>query len=299
MSHLSPKQAAQALGVSESSVKRWCDLGTVPVIRTAGGHRRIPLKSLEDFLSGGADLSSTADPGSRANSDEDQKPSVSPSDTRDQGDRLVQIQARFAHALVEGDEDDARSLIAELIESGFAKAQAVDFLVTDAMRRLGVRWENGELAIYQERRACGICSSLMQELRRSIATPEGAPIAIGGAASGDLYQLPTQMIELALCEMGWKATSLGCNLPIESFTEAIREYKPQLLWLSLSDVPDRERLVVDFNQMVDHLPEETVVIIGGRAATDSLRPRLRYSAHCDSLDHLMLLTSRIRAKLQT
>ena len=47
---LTPKQVAYAIEVSESSVKRWCDRGLIASVRTAGGHRRIPLDRLVDFV---------------------------------------------------------------------------------------------------------------------------------------------------------------------------------------------------------------------------------------------------------
>ena len=34
---VSPKQVAHAMGVSESSLKRWCDQGLIPTVRTAAG----------------------------------------------------------------------------------------------------------------------------------------------------------------------------------------------------------------------------------------------------------------------
>src|SRR5689334_18603181 len=40
---LSPRELAEALDVSESSLKRWADEGLVHVARTAGGHRRIAI----------------------------------------------------------------------------------------------------------------------------------------------------------------------------------------------------------------------------------------------------------------
>ena len=46
---LTTRQVAEALSVSESSVKRWCDQGAIPTIRTVGGHRRIPLDGLLRF----------------------------------------------------------------------------------------------------------------------------------------------------------------------------------------------------------------------------------------------------------
>jgi hypothetical protein len=45
-----PKQVTRAIQVSESSVKRWCDKGVIPTHYTAGGHRRVPLSGLLDFL---------------------------------------------------------------------------------------------------------------------------------------------------------------------------------------------------------------------------------------------------------
>ena len=47
----SPKQIADALEVSESSVKRWCDSGKISSVRTGGGHRRVTLEGLRRFLS--------------------------------------------------------------------------------------------------------------------------------------------------------------------------------------------------------------------------------------------------------
>ena len=47
---LTPKQVARALDVSESSIKRWCDKGVIPTQHTAGGHRRIPMPGLIQFL---------------------------------------------------------------------------------------------------------------------------------------------------------------------------------------------------------------------------------------------------------
>lgn len=45
-----PRQVARALGVSESTLKRWCDRGLLPTIRTAGGHRRIPIHGVLSFI---------------------------------------------------------------------------------------------------------------------------------------------------------------------------------------------------------------------------------------------------------
>ena len=48
--HFSPRELAGALGVSESSIKRWADAGEIRIRRTAGGHRRIPAAEAAHFI---------------------------------------------------------------------------------------------------------------------------------------------------------------------------------------------------------------------------------------------------------
>ena len=44
---LSVSEAAERLGVHVSTVRRWTDDGTLPEVRTPGGHRRFPVEAVE------------------------------------------------------------------------------------------------------------------------------------------------------------------------------------------------------------------------------------------------------------
>lgn len=297
MTHFSPKQVAQRLGVSESSVKRWLDQGAVPIVRTAGGHRRVSQESVDRLL----EQLKTTSGFPRLSVGPDDAPAIAstataPGESVSLDTRGVEeIAEAFRVALLDGQESICRRLIDSLIDRGHSPSTAADLLITPAMHGFGHLWERGELAIYQERRACGIAIELVGALKRQVPTnPDGA-VAIGGAPEGDNYQLPTAMVELAMCECGWNAKSLGCNLPMPEFAAAVIEYRPRVLWISLSYLADEHKFVRDFNAMVDSLPGQTAVLIGGRAATDSLRPRLRYTGHCDSIRHLVDLARRFEA----
>jgi excisionase family DNA binding protein len=43
-------QAAKFLGVAQSTIRKWSDLGRVPAFYTPGGHRRYRRSDLEDFI---------------------------------------------------------------------------------------------------------------------------------------------------------------------------------------------------------------------------------------------------------
>jgi len=47
---LTPRQAAERLGISYPALKHWILAGRIQTVKTPGGHHRIPLSVLEEFL---------------------------------------------------------------------------------------------------------------------------------------------------------------------------------------------------------------------------------------------------------
>jgi molybdopterin-binding protein len=51
---LTPRQAAEKLGISYPALKHWILAGRIQTIKTPGGHHRIPMSSLQEFLPTGS-----------------------------------------------------------------------------------------------------------------------------------------------------------------------------------------------------------------------------------------------------
>lgn len=47
---LTPRQAATKLGISYPALKHWILAGRIRTVKTPGGHHRIPLQALDEFL---------------------------------------------------------------------------------------------------------------------------------------------------------------------------------------------------------------------------------------------------------
>jgi molybdopterin-binding protein len=47
---LTPRQAAERLGISYPALKHWILAGRIRTVKTPGGHHRIPVESLDEFL---------------------------------------------------------------------------------------------------------------------------------------------------------------------------------------------------------------------------------------------------------
>ncbi|MGB7323478.1 MAG: helix-turn-helix domain-containing protein, partial [Rubripirellula sp.] len=275
----SPKQVAQSLDVSESSVKRWCDRGVIPTVKTSGGHRRISLDGLHDFLQTSDRLV--------VNPDALGFP-VLPGDRRQSipGNRHP-VQAAFREALANGDESKCEELVRRWMADGWSRSEACSDLFTDALHGIGEAWECRQVDAYQERVACGICMRLIQTFRQELPVPtSSAPVAIGGTLSGDYYEIPSALVDLTLRESGWNSQNLGINLPVESYVQASNDHQPVMVWISVSNIQDEQAFVAAQNRLANSLNEDVSLIVGGRALSDKTRPKLRYTAHCDSLGHL-------------
>ncbi len=278
--HLSPAQAASALGVSESSLKRWCDQGLIPIVRTVGGHRKLPVTAVLAFArERGKDLA------------EPELLGLPKSSGRSIAtlDRAVEA---LTSVLQNSELDQARSIVFELYRAGHGIAPICDQVIAVVFQRLGIAWECGELEIYRERRACEIVFRVLNELSLAIPpVPRGAPLALGATLPSDHYQIPSMMVESVLREQGWQAITLGCNLPAATLIAALREQRPRLFWLSASHIDDQAAFVREFNQLEDAAQGLKIpIILGGRALSTDLRQRLSFTACCENLRELQNLS---------
>lgn len=57
---LTPRQAASRLGISYPALKHWILAGRIRTIKTPGGHHRVPLEALDEFLPHGSAQPGTA-----------------------------------------------------------------------------------------------------------------------------------------------------------------------------------------------------------------------------------------------
>ncbi len=283
---LSPKQVARAIGVSESSLKRWCDQGLIRTERTAGGHRRLPIDAVVKFL--------------REQGFEVKHPDVlglpaSIGLTNWTTDRACE---RLTEALIQGDEDLCRGVVLDVYLAKHRLSTICDHVIGGAFQAIGDLWDCGDVEVFEERRACEICLCVLHELRRLVSlSGSSAPTAMGGTLAGDPYTLANSMVELVLRDSGWHATSLGSQLPLATLRVAVQKYRPRVLWLSVSAVLEASRLIDDVNQLFETAEaQKTALVLGGRALSQDIRRQIRYSCFCDTLEHLETFASTLNQR---
>ena len=128
---------------------------------------------------------------------------------------------------------------------------------------------------------------MLHELRSLLPLPPPeAPLAMGGAASGDQYCLGTTMAELVLRDVTWNANSIGNNLPFATLAAAIRELRPKLFWLSCSHIVHESEFLRGYRELYEEFGMDVAFVVGGRMLTEEIRQQMKYAAFCDNLQHL-------------
>ena len=281
----SPRQVAARLGVSESSVKRWCDQGLVSVERTAGGHRRIPRYELTRLMEG-----SPIDGASEQSNQYGESVSVS--------EEFRSTVAGIMDALLCEDETFCWQLITQQQVQGRAVSWICDQILAPAFHQIGDRWERREVDIYQERSARCLGVRLLHRLRAQDRSVDSALLALGGSLEGDPYLVPITMCDTVLTSVGWNSSLLGNSIPTDSIVNAIEKHRPLIFWVSVSCVDHEAGFISGFNQIAEAASQiGTVFIAGGRALTQPLRTRLRYAAFCDTMEQFDSLATTLRKQL--
>jgi excisionase family DNA binding protein len=280
---VTPKQVARAIKVSESSLKRWCDRGLLKTVRTPGGHRRLALADVLQFLrTSGQELVDPTLLGLPA--------------TAGRGElAFTRAREQLREALVGGDVEQCRRLVFDLHLSGRPVSKIFDDVIALAMHDIGDCWACGEAEIYQERRASMLCLRLLAELRSVIPQGEAdAPLALGGTPECDPYLIPTTMAEIVLRQQGWRSQSLGARLPFATLAAAIRDLRPQIFWLSVSYIDGEERFVSEYRSFFDEVRSAVPVIVGGQALQEPLRRQMEYTAFGDNMQHLEVFAQALK-----
>ncbi|KAB2883078.1 MAG: helix-turn-helix domain-containing protein, partial [Kofleriaceae bacterium] len=250
---LSPRELAEALGVSESSLKRWVDAGKIQASRTDGGHRKILLSEAVRFIR------ETGAPIARPELLD--LPEVAVAQQRGLGGTV-----RLLDHLLEGDVVGARGWLMSRYLAGASIAELCDGPIKDAMYRLGELWRHDEGGIFVEHRGTDVCLQALAQLRALHDPPEEAPTALGGAPDGDPYLLPSFMAATVTAAAGMRAVNLGPDTPLVAFDAAVQHHAPRLVWVSISSPlsPARVRGLIDW---IEALPGSVLPIVGGQQSS--------------------------------
>jgi excisionase family DNA binding protein len=255
---LTPRQFADGIGVSESSVKRWVDDGRIVATRTEGGHRRISIQEAARYIREHGTV--VVRPDVLGLADVVEATAAAPDGV---GEQLF-------HYLRTGAAAEARGFLVSRYLEGSSVAEIIDGPLGYAMTKIGEAWVSNPSGIFWEHRATQIAIQAIDRLRLLMSAREDAPVAVGGAPTGDPYILPSLAAAAVLEGEGVAATNLGPETPLSTLGRASADLDAQLVWLSVSVVADVKKLRREIERLSAELADRGALLVVGGARAPSL-----------------------------
>lgn len=145
------------------------------------------------------------------------------------------LMLQYLEAVLASDLNAAHGLIIEHAEAGVPVIQLYDQVVQPAMSMIGEMWHRGEITVADEHFATACTQSLLGVLRSYFkkTSPRAATVVTAGV-SGDFHDVGLRMIADCFEMDGWRALSLGANMPAKDIVDFLNRLPADLLALSVS-----------------------------------------------------------------
>jgi MerR family transcriptional regulator, light-induced transcriptional regulator len=261
---LSTADVARLFKVTETTVKRWADEGVLRCQKTPGGHRRFAIRGVVEF----AEKNNFEPIGALDLSDHDGlafRVQVAVLE-RD----FAELTRVYLEKILSPERSNLFQYLSYLYEHRFQGWEIYDEIIRPAMSEIGLRWQRGEIGINHEHRASYVTLDAMAKLQAQIMVkPPNGNTALLACVGEEPHEIGLRCISYLLESEGWITHYLGARMPVGAIVSSVRDLKPSLICLSVTQMPDRWDWADDLRRSTRAIRgEECRIILGGRANDD-------------------------------
>jgi DNA-binding transcriptional MerR regulator len=181
---------------------------------------------------------------------------------------LEDAAARLLVAIHDYDEAAVHGILDQSF-AGFGLEAVLRDLILPTLRRVGVEWRQGTLAISQEHFASNLIRARLLSLARMWGRGSG-PLALLACAPGEQHDITLLAFGLVLRSYGWRILFLGADTPIATLTEAAETTRPALAVLASFDPALLETEASALRRLAKRVP----LVLSGPGASDTLCTQL-------------------------
>jgi len=147
-----------------------------------------------------------------------------------------------------------------------SQPQLIEQLIVPLVYKVGDLWHDGDIRVANEHMASAVIRSFLANLLDQHIPGENAPIVVSATPRGQDHELGAMIAGVVSAAAGWKVIYLGPNLPVEEIAAVAESLEAKVVALSIVYPNDDPQLRKDLLNLKRMLPDNTSVIVGGRAA---------------------------------
>ena len=176
----------------------------------------------------------------------------------------------YLACLLAADAEGATALIAEFLQNGVAVNDLYVDIVGEAMKQVGDLWHDHVVSVDMEHAATSITQMALSQLYPLVFEQERAGRTVAVACVGsELHEVGARMVADMFEYAGWDSVYLGPDVAVETIEQAIEEYDPCLVALSVT-MPQHLPLCRETAAQLRSSHPQVKIAIGGHALESTL-----------------------------
>jgi excisionase family DNA binding protein len=260
---LSTADVARLFNVTETTVKRWADEGTLKCQKTPGGHRKFEIRSVVEFAE-----KNKFDPVGAIESIGDTQFSRTIQAAVLSRDFPV-LAGEFVERGTKAEEDGLFPFFSYLYEHKVALWEIFDMVIRPGMHEIGERWMKGDLGVDDEHRiSARTAEALSRLLPNVLIKPKKGKAALLAAIGEELHDLGLRCAAYIFESEGWRVHYLGARTPKDAVLSTMRKASPDVVAVSVSISENGGSRMEDLRELASTAREVGAEFaVGGRVAS--------------------------------
>ena len=180
--------------------------------------------------------------------------------------------AKMAQAIIDGEAEDAAALAQEGLAAGIPPGDILDKGFVKGIEEVGDLFGRGEFFLPELVQGAEAMKAAVAVLQPAIDAAGGASRSLGsavaGTVAGDIHEIGKTIVCSMLSAAGFTVTDVGCDVPVETFVEKVKETDCDLLLLSAlltTTMPNQQKTIEALKAA--GLRDGVKVMIGGAPTT--------------------------------
>ncbi len=151
------------------------------------------------------------------------------------GDPLVEEARQYLDFLLAGNRKKAVELIDNLVADGITIKDIYEYIFQNSQYEVGYLWQTNQITVAHEHYCTAATQLIMSRLYPQIfSTEKSGHHLVSCSVADELHEIGIRMVTDFFEMDGWDTFYMGANMPVRQLIDAIKEYKSDLLALSVT-----------------------------------------------------------------
>ncbi|MBS1181446.1 MAG: Methyltransferase corrinoid protein [Proteobacteria bacterium] len=211
----------------------------------------------------------------------------------------MQDWSKLYDAIVDGDDKTSARLTREAIEAGEDPSILISATMVPAMAEVGRLFEIEEYFVPELLLAGRAMKAGLELLRPILAASGVEPTGriVIGTVKGDLHDIGKNLVVSMMEGAGFEVIDLGIDVPPETFIEAVRDKKPQIVGMSALLTVTMPAIKTTIEAMVAAGVRDSIkIMIGGAPVTEEYAREVGADAYGENASVAATIAKRLCAE---